>query len=487
MNHFTKIFVFFTYIMIIPKALCVDTNQKNLIPIKDGVTLKAQIEQSIQDILPNASVGILVQDANTGEIFYEKQSHELFPPASAAKVFTAASGLRLLGADYTYATTVMIDKNQLKQGKLQGDLYIQFSGDPSFKVEDLKKLLAQLKGVGIQSIEGNIIIDDTRFQRPDYAMGWSQDSLSWYYAAPITTVMLNENLIKLSLNSSKAIGEKAEIAFAADETIKPSLTQDISIVSMEEANGHCQIQIQLNEENGIFVSGCWPQKSSPDALKVALKNPNILAKKIILDYLVDERIVLKGRIITGSTPKNTPVVALHRSQPLRELLKPLLQDSNNLYADSLVKTLGDVKFQKGTFQMGVQAIKDTLMNKNPGDFLTVQLLDGSGLSRYNLVTPSQFSKVLLSVYHDNAVKDAFIEALPRSGESGTLKGRMDSIELKGKVKAKTGTMMNDSSLVGYLTTPSRKDLVVVILMDHIHDVKKARDLQDALCKQLLKL
>jgi len=451
----------------------------------DLIINKENIDDFIHHTLPNASIGILLQDAHTGNILYEKQSDEPFPPASTTKLFTGAASLLALGTDYQYKTVIKIETTNLRQGILKGDLYIQFSGDPSLSIDDLTKLLHEIKLGDIKQIDGNIVIDNTRFQEPMYAMGWSHESLNWFFAAPITTVILNQNLIPMNINSNKPIGEKAEISFHPNEIIKTDLTQNVTTVTEEEAASRCQINVSMNDENHIFMSGCWPQKQSPSTLKISVKNPNLLAKQIILKTLVSEKIGFSGKILFGKTPTDLTIIASHSSKPFHELLKTMLQDSNNLYAESFTKTLGSEFFHKGTFQMGVVAIKETLSKSMLLNLDTLSLFDGSGLSRYNMATPRQFASLLYTMYNHKRFSKVFMGSLPVSGENGTLKGWMTSKRLQGHVYAKTGFLMNHSILAGYLIMPSKKDLIFVIMVDHVLDINLAKRFEKGLCELFL--
>lgn len=445
-----------------------------------------QIEELIQITLPNASIGIYCQDADTGKILYERRGQELFPPASTTKLLTAAAALQILGPEYQYKTTLRMNKDQLKDSSLKGNLYVQFSGDPSLTSNDLVQLIQDIKKIGIKHIEGDLVIDNTRFNEPYHALGWNWDSMNWYFAPPITTVILNENAIQLTLDSNKPIGKKAAVSLELDETLKANLKQDLTVVSEKEAESQCQILVNMDDQNKINIGGCWPFKPSPNKIKLALKNPDSLAKQLILETLKSDNIQLSGKILLGrSAPNTTSVIASHVSKPLSELLKPLLQDSNNIYAESMVKTLGFENYQKGTFQLGILAIQNALSKSTGIDFSKLKLVDGSGLSHYNAITPSQLGSLLYFIYHDDKIKTDLTRYLPVAGECGTLKGR-DSLDIKGRVQAKTGSMMGVSALAGYVKTINNRDLIVVVMIDHfMGSLKPIRDFECELCKILV--
>jgi len=455
-------------------------------------SLDTQIEALIQNTLPNASIGILLQDAKSGKVLYERRSQEAFPPASTTKLFTAAAALLALKPDYQYKTVVAIAPGTLQNGTLQGNLYVQFSGDPTLTTTDLTQLIKDLKASGLARIQGNIILDASRFSGAAYGLGISADSMNWYFSAPITSVILNENKAKIILNSNKALGDTVEVALTPDEPLKLVLEQDLVTVTESDAQNKCQIQIDMNPENVLAIKGCWPQNKEPSVLQVAVKNPTLIAKKIILETLKSENIRFDGTLEvkwsarnpkTLNIPKDLTVLATHASKPLAVLLGPLLLDSNNIYAQSITKTLGYQQYQTGTFQAGVLAMQEILEPMGV-DFSKLKILEGSGESRYNLVPPRQLGQLLFAVYQDKTINADFMQNLPIFGESGTLK-RRELEAIKGKVLAKTGSLNGVSTLAGYLKSASENEMILVIMIDHLLDKDKVRDFENNLLKLLV--
>jgi len=428
--------------------------------------LADDVESLIQQHIPNVKVGIVLMDPSTGKVLYEKNAKQLFTPASTTKLFTATAGLLTLGSDYRFETLVKANLQNLKAGRLDGDLALVFNGDPSLTVADVKALIAKISAQGITEIKGDVIIDDSRFQSPDYAMGWSSESLAWYYAAPITTTMLNQNQLGISIVSNPKLGQKATVSWLEPE-IMPSLLplqSNILSVSEEDANTICQIEVQMNDNNALNIKGCWPLEPNPRHLKVAVKNPYAAMKQLLIETFKNNHIRLIGKIKRGVSSEKSPTMTTHYSKSLNDLLKNILQDSNNVYAEALLKTLGVTQFQRGTFQSGaraVQAILEPVTGINASEW---QLLDGSGLSNYNLVTPMHLAHLLATVQNHPTIATIFKEALPVSGVDGTLKNRAN--QLQGNLRAKTGTMAGTSSLAGFLTTKNNKELVLVVMCDH---------------------
>jgi D-alanyl-D-alanine carboxypeptidase/D-alanyl-D-alanine-endopeptidase (penicillin-binding protein 4) len=451
--------------------------------------ISTEIESFIQQGLPNASVGVVVLEADSGKTLFERHAKEPFPPASTTKLFTAAASLLSLGANYKFQTLVKIDKKELQQNTQNGNVYVEFSGDPSLTIRDVKQLIADIKTAGIQQINGNIVIDESRFQSPNYPMGWAWESTAWYYQAPVTTIILNQNKVPITLTSNKTLGQKTDVVLASNEEPLIKLHSDVVTVTQAESETHCQIEVQMDELNQLNLKGCWPQQSTPMTLNVALKNPLLLAEKIIRDALHSEKIVLTGKIVTGKVNQDLTTIASHDSKPLKELLEKVLEDSNNLYSESLTKTLGVAHFKRGTFHAGILAMKEILSKPTGIDFTTLRLMDGSGCSEYNLIQPYQLDHLLFAMEHDKTVGQDFKEALPVSGsknEKSTLYTRFKFADSKDRIRAKSGTKKGVSALAGYLTTNQNKKLIFVIMVDHFLDSSsKIKQFEDEFCRLLI--
>jgi len=444
-----------------------------------------KVEKLIQQMLPNTPVGIYLEDAKTGKVIYERRSNETFQPGSNTKLFSAAASLFILGPKFQYETSLLVNPDTFKSGVVNGDLYVKFSGDPSLTTLDLQNLVKDLKNAGVKQITGNIVLDNTLFKDPVYGPGWGWCNLNWYYAAPITAIMLNENKIKVVLTPNKTLGEKGSVALAEDEITQFQIKSDIISVTETDAEKNCRLDVDINENNDISMTGCWPAKDKADTLKVAIKNPTHLAEQILLESFKTENISFSGKITVGKSPENLKQLAVHRSVPLADLLKPILLDSNNLYAESITKMMGVIKFHEGTFQAGTRAIKEVL-NKEfgiPSNQLSLE--DGSGLSRFNLVTPAQLARLLFVMFHNKEFSELFINALPSAGATGTLKNRMQTFDVKDQIRAKTGTLNGVSTLSGYITKNNKPELIFSIMINNALESAEDVQFENELCKLFL--
>ena len=212
-------------------------------------------------------------------------------------------------------------------------------------------------------------------------------------------------------------------------------------------------------------------------------------KAHILRALKQSGLKLEGNIHWKPVPAHLKPVATHTSVPLETMLIDASQRSDNLIFDAIflkVATRPDVSPVK-TWKEAGKRIK-RIIHKHYGVDLTHSVIaDGSGLSRYNLMTPAQFSTLLIAAYSKPEVGQTFFNTLPVNGDRGSLSKRMTEEDIKGKVHAKPGSMSGVSSLVGDVTTDNKDTLVFVFLMnDFVGPTLKYRNLQDDLCRVLVK-
>ncbi len=434
-------------------------------------TLTAKIDDIITQQLPHATVAILVKDVKTDHIIYSKNADKLLSPASSMKLFTAASALYQLKPSYRFLTTL---------SQKQQNYYITFSGSPSLTETDLAKLLHHLKEHNVNTISGNIILDTSRFKAPFNQEGVSVDDLGWYYAAPDTAAILNENAVPydfITTEPGKPIQIKPKDASKALHLINQVIT-----VTKEQEKEHCNLSIKIKNLNTLRLYGCLAQSDEPILMQLAIPDPVLRAKEVIQDALNKNNIVLKGHIINGHTPSDSALLASNQSDNLVALVTHMLRESDNLYASSLTKTLAYDLTKEGTNKQGAFAMTKILSKNTNLDMSQMQIVDGIG-TRYNLVTTEQLVILLTDLYQNPHLQKILLSALPQSGVSGTLQERMKNTALEKIVFAKTGTMHDISSLSGFVISPNKETnpLVFSVIINGINKpISTAKALEEAI-------
>lgn len=431
-------------------------------------SLSDSLNTMIQKELPHASVSVLIKEVGKKDCLYSFEAEKLLTPASSVKLFTAAAAIYKLGKAYQYKTEILASNDSI---------YIRFSGDPSLTSKDLKKLVSQLKEEGYNTINGNVVIDASRYKPPYYANGVSRDDIGWYYEAPSSAVILDQNKATFNIISAKQLGKKVIIT-KTDEKPPITLVNDVVSVSRKQKKYHCNFNIEVMPKNVLRLYGCLQQYKDPRRLSFAVTDPVYYAQQVIKNALIDSGIVLKGKVVKGATPRDAKKLVEHQSPKLAELVTYMLKESDNLYADSLTKLLGYALTQQGTYKQGVYAIIRVLAAHTDINSKQVDLADGQG-TRYNLTSAKQLVVLLEDMYANNSMRSFMLEALPVMGESGSLKYRMKEAKISAKVHAKTGTMHDISSLSGYMIPKSGQPVVFSMIFNGVHpNVGKAKALEE---------
>ena len=409
----------------------------------------------------NGQAAWILADAKTGNIEASQNSELLLKPASTQKLVTTLAGALALGPDWRYQTQVYY-RGQLSQGHLNGDLLIDFVGDPTLTREQLRDLL---KRSGVNHVSGDLLLNQARFSGYDRGNGWSWNDLSLCYTAPVSALILDRNCVQGALYAHS--GQAVRATVPAHQPVKVSAAVDV-VGPAEQKRRFCSLEVDMTPPNHYHLSGCIGPRKEPWPLRFAIQDVSAWGQDLSRWALGQAGIRLAGTIKDSR-------IALHDWQPLasqqsptlKELSRVILEQSDNLYADSLMRTLGAEHFQQaGSFANGSQAVREILLQQAHLDLGPSWLADGSGLSAHNLVRAQDLFAVLLVIA--NEPRAQWLKSLlPVSGESGTLLYRqsVQAPSLKGKIQAKTGTIAQVQNLAGFLDTDSGQQKVFVLLQN----------------------
>lgn len=449
------------------------------------------ISAAVQKIMHNwlgsrmyhTHIGIVVRSMQTGKILYQKNGNNLFTPASVQKTLTAVAALYYLKPNFQFRTA-FLSRASVVNHALQGNLYLKFSGDPDLTSRDLAKLVHQLKGLGIKRINGHVYIDATDYGTVPYPPGWIWDDLSYSYAAPLMTTIIDRNYFSLTMLAPDP-GEKRPIITTNLPPGVVHFNNDLIAVSKPRAN--CPIRIYSNDNNQYHLRGCYYRRWQRQVRKIAIRDMPRYAHVLVRNLLRDNHIVYHGSVSFHATPRGSHVLALHESAPLSHIIKEMLKDSDNLMTNAVFKKLGETYFQsRGTWQNSLKAVKEILAGPTGINFRQALVNDGAGLSRYNLLSPMQLSKLLYFAYHNKTVSSAFINALPIAGIDGTMKYRLTDQRHGSRIHLKTGSMTGITALAGYLRTKHNGTVSFVIMVNgFVKPRKPFIRMEDDICRYLM--
>ena len=440
--------------------------------------------------LETALVGIMVQSVDTGEILYHHNANTLMMPASNEKIPTSVAALIKLGPDFQYKTLVYAT-DTIEGGILKGDLIVVGSGDPTFSYRFYKhpdsSFIFQawadsLRSKGIHAIVGDIIGVDDVFDDESLGYGWTVNNLSYANSAPIGGFMYNENMAQVIIQTDslgeymdiKVIPDLGYLQIETDLEINPDETE-ILVDRVPETNRIRILgKIQPGERYIEDVSIHDPTLYFLNGLKweLVLLGINVYGEPIDADsFAVEKKLSEKKLLFT------------HTSAPFKEILKILMKESQNLYAESMVKLLGHHFGKEGSFEEGAKIVKQTL-SRFGLEQDSYSYMDGSGLCRYNYISPAHLVKILRNMYY-HRYGEIFRQTLPIAGVDGTIGYRMKRTVAQGKTNAKTGTISNVRCLSGYATTKDGETLVFSTMFNNfLCSVNVVMDIQDRICMLL---
>lgn len=455
------------------------------------VLLRSALDRIFDDPnFTNAQWGVEIVSLDRGEPIYERNAARLYMPASNNKVLTTAATLVRLGPDFRYETRVLAD-GPVVDGTLKGNLVVVGSGDPSNAPRFLgadpfqmfKDWTSRLKEKGIRRIEGDLLGDEAAFEVKLLGNGWEWDDLAYGYAAPVSALQFNENLIAIEI----APGEKED--GPAVLKIRP-LEKYLSVenkVLTAAAGTDADIDIERGEgRESVVLRGVVPLKSSPQIRTVAVQFPSNYYLEALKGVMQQEGIDVSRcevKAVRGWNPPSAQLLWVHSSPPLAEIIKPLLKVSQNLYAETLIRTLGLKFCGEGTFSGGKKVVEGALhdMAIEKGTYFYA---DGSGLSRRNLITADLLVRIFRFMYRHEYFQQ-FYDALPIAGVDGTIAGRMKGTKAENNVHAKTGSVAYVRSLSGYVRTADGEMLAFSMIANNfLVTSKMAEYVQDSALERL---
>ncbi|MGH8881174.1 MAG: D-alanyl-D-alanine carboxypeptidase/D-alanyl-D-alanine endopeptidase, partial [Stackebrandtia sp.] len=428
-----------------------------------------------------SQVGVVVADASTGETVYDHNGNDRAVPASNNKLQTSAAAVGILGEDYTFGTDVASESKPV-DGTLADDLYLRGTGDPTMLAEDYDDLAKQLADAGVTTVDGDLVADDTAYDPQPLGAEWGWDDLPYYYAAEISALNVapDDEFDAGSVQIDVTPGAEGE---AAKVKVTPA-NDYVSIdnqTSTSVAGSDLSISIDRgNGSNEITVSGDIPSDSEGYQDLSSVSGPTGYAADVFGKALADNGITVKGDVRIGETTVDgAKSLAGHESMPLSEMLVPFLKLSNNGHAETLTKAIGVEMAGEGSFEAGTAAIQDFVADLGV-DTDQVQQVDGSGMSRQNLIPPAQMVKLLAGAHEADWFK-AWYNALPIACQDdqmvgGTLRSRLCDTPAAENLHGKTGSMTSVSALSGYVTDGDGRDLVFSVMNnDFKGDVKDLED------------
>jgi len=466
---------------------------------KHSYTSVAEFWSQIDDIFndpnfSNAHWGVLIQSLESGEYFYKRNENKLFMPASNLKLFTSSAGLVLLGDDYKFTTNIY-KRGRIEGSTLVGDLVVQGRGDPTlsgrFNDNNIVKVFSDwadsLSSLGIDEVTGNIIGDDNEFDDRGLGEGWAWDYESDWYAAQSSALSFNDNCIDLVVTADKQTG-------MAKVDINPNTNYAVIVNKVSVVKKDSVTSIDVYRERGTNVVTIYGTIRHSDSVKtyVTVNNPTQYTM-VVLKQVLESKGIVVGGFPLDVDDLSAPIeynklskLFTHFSTHLTDVIKIINKNSQNFFAEQLLKTIGLEIENFGSVENGITACNSVFqeMGINPENQIIV---DGSGLSRLNLVTSKQIVSLLNFMYL-NKYYLPFYNSLPIAGVDGTLANRMKGTKAENNVRAKTGFIGSARSLSGYVNTADNEPVAFSMIANNFTvPLKLVENIQDLVCNRLANL
>jgi D-alanyl-D-alanine carboxypeptidase/D-alanyl-D-alanine-endopeptidase (penicillin-binding protein 4) len=418
--------------------------------------------------LLNASYGFCILDAKTSLVISEYNSHLALVPASTLKIFSTAAALSALGDKYRYETKIYysgtLDKSS---GILSGDLIIVGGGDPTlqsgyFSKESVtEKWAAVIKEKGIKQINGSIIGDGSLF--PRFIPGsWLWEDVGNYFGAAPCGLNYMDNKFQVKF-SSKETGSSASITGTTPNYLNQPYKLSTDVVSKGTEDEAYVYGDPFSFERRII--GTIPPNKNSYEIEAALPDPALLCAEHLCTALLKLGVKCDPRKTASTYEKrNSPdkitLLYTHYSPSLDKIIFFTNQNSDNLYCESLLRSLG-----KGEAQAGLLYIKN-FISKNKLDTTEIFMKDASGLSRVNSCTPFLQAGMLSRIYGDSSLYTVFNRSLPVAGKNGTMGNMGKGTFIENNLRAKTGYMQRVRAYCGYFRTRSGRDLAFSLMLNN---------------------
>lgn len=426
-------------------------------------------------------LSVSIFDLSDSTLLFEKNSHMLLHPASNMKIITTIAGLEFLDTIFSFNTSVYYTGIVL-DSVCYGDLFIVGGMDPDFTVEDLDTMAMQIKNFGIKEIRGNIYGDVSIMDSLYWGNGWMWDDNPYSDFPYMTPLIVEDVSIQVEYQPS-IIGNPVRYKLIPETNYLEVLNS--SVTTGEDTSDFDITRDWMNGSNKILITGDLSYKAEIDTVKLNLVDPVYYFLYLLKERLESDSVKLFGRLDTLSLPNYAHPIYTKRRK-FTEIIDNLNKESDNLSAEMTLRALSLINKHKPASADGGIELIDSLITNLGLDYTNYKIVDGSGVSHYNLVTTDLIIELLKYIYYQSKDKYKILKhSFPIAGIDGTLKNRMKYGDAYKNVFAKTGTLSGVSTLSGYLTSKDNHDIVFsIFIQNFVGSSRIARRYQDRICEFL---
>lgn len=424
-------------------------------------TLTARLGRALgAPALRGARVAALVVGAEDGRVLYQHEPDDLLAPASNLKILTALVALTTLGPEYRFTTRIVADREPNAAGEVER-VGVHGSGDPALTSEQWWRLAADLRLKGLRRIRGDLIVDDSAFDRVRWNDAWKSRSSRAYFPA-IGALSANYGAFTAEVHPGARPGDAVRV------TIDPPVPYLEIVNRAKTGSPRAEERLGVDRETAgnreaVIISGVLPQGSAARTFYRSVADPAAYAGAVFRMQLAANGIDVGGEVRPGSVGALPHELLTFEGEPLGQVVQRLMKYSNNDIAETLVKAIdAQVNGRAGGWPGGLAVIQARL--RDLGVSTTgLTLVDGSGLAETNRVSPRALADALRIARRSFAVGPEYIAALPVAGRDGTLRQRGGAAV--GAVRAKTGLLAGVTALSGYARASDGGEAVFSVLVN----------------------
>lgn len=414
--------------------------------------------------VPDSSVSIVVRDVAADDSLLVLNPATARPPASTMKILPTWAALDLLGPAYAWKTRALAD-TAVARGALKGNLYLQGGGDPLLTIERWWRFVNDLRQTGLRVIEGDVVVDQTRFTAPDERPE-DFDGKFWRTYNVLPDAML------VNWQSSDFTIRPSDDGQSIDLTIQPYpeglvVENRVKLVSGRCVGRNNQVAYAIEPErpDRVVASGRLSASCGSQSQRLAIMDPAQYAYGTFVTLWRQAGGQFRGGMLRAPTPPAARLLLTHESEPLSEIVRVTNKYSSNMMARSLVLAIAaEMNGTPATTAAGEQTIVGWL--KTRGLVLPELVIgNGSGLSREARISADSMAKVLIGA-HESRYAPEFLTSLSLGGLDGTLEKRFQNVDDPSRIRMKTGTLRDVSCIAGYVVGQSGKTYAVVVFVNH---------------------
>jgi serine-type D-Ala-D-Ala carboxypeptidase/endopeptidase (penicillin-binding protein 4) len=402
-------------------------------------------------VAQQASWGIHVVDLKTGATIYTKNAEQFFVPASNTKLFSTALALTRLGPDYRFRTTITSPEKPDQAGRVSGLRFVgggdpnlsgrslpyAYKSEPANPLRFVEQFADQLLEQGLRFVDGDVVGDDSAYAYEPFPDGWALDDPVYDYGVPVSALFLNDGMFTMRITPT-TLGQPPTIDCSP-------MPEGLVIHNRATTGIITKLKFdRLPGSNELTVTGSVADEHE-EAL--GMEDPTWFAASALRQALMKRGVRVAGIARVEHTAAPGVALLTHDSAPLAQNLGPLNKESINLHAEVALLEVARVRSGIGSRENAIDEMK-TFLEEIGVEDRQYKFVDGSGLSRYTLLTPVTITKLLTYMYKSDN-RDAWMSTLPVGGEDGTLAKRFSGSRVASQVKAKTGSMTHVNALSGY--------------------------------------